>query len=229
MKTMEQIELTIDGKPVKVEEGTKILEAALEAEIYIPSLCYVPEADLPYGGCRLCYVQVEGRGLVTACTLPVQNGMVVHTQTPEVMRVRRTAFKLLIAYHNLDCRSCWKNKKCDLQKLAAKVKVKLKRPEDFRGLPTEFLPLDTTNPYITYDPIQCIICNKCVWICRKINGEPLLDFAYRGNKTRLTLSADASLVEEKCPSCGKCAAVCPTAALQPQGPLAPSEHSAAAG
>jgi predicted molibdopterin-dependent oxidoreductase YjgC len=142
------------------------------------------------------------------------------------MRVRRTAYKLLIAYHNLDCRACWKNKKCDLQKLAAKVKVKLKRPADYRGLPTEFLPLDTTNPYITYDPIQCIICGKCVWVCSQLHGEPLLDFAYRGNKTRLTLSPDASLVEEKCPSCGQCAAVCPTAALRPQGPLASSESSA---
>ncbi|UCE55195.1 MAG: (2Fe-2S)-binding protein [Desulfobacterales bacterium] len=226
---MEQIELTIDDKKVNTKAGTKILEAALDAEIYIPNLCYIAEAELPYGGCRLCYVHVEGRGLVTACTLPVENGMVVHTQTPEVMRVRRTAYKLLIAYHNLDCRACWKNKKCDLQKLAAKVKVKLKRPEDFRGLPTEFLPLDTTNPYITYDPLQCIICGKCVWVCSKICGEPLLDFAYRGNKTRLTLSPDAVLVEEKCPSCGQCAVVCPTAALQPQGPLASNEHSAEAG
>ena len=99
---MEQVELTIDDKPVTAEAGTKILQAALDAEIYIPNLCYIPEAELPYGACRLCYVDVAGRGLVTACTLPVKNGMVVHTQTPEVMRVRRTAYKLLIAYHNLD-------------------------------------------------------------------------------------------------------------------------------
>ena len=226
---MEQIELTIDGKKVTAKKGNKILEAALDAGIYIPNLCFIPEADLPQGGCRLCYVHVEGRGLVTACTLPVKNGMVVNTQTPEVMRIRRTAFKLLIGYHNLDCRSCWKNKKCELQKLAAKIKVKLKRPEDLRGLPTEFLPLDTTNPYITYDPNQCIICGKCVWVCTKINGEPLLDFAYRGNKTRLTLTANSVLIEEKCPSCGECCAVCPTAALRPQGLLALDERSAEAG
>ena len=223
---MEQIELIIDDKRVTANAGTKILQAALDAEIYIPNLCYIPEAELPYGACRLCYVEVEGRGLVTACTLPVRNGMVVRTQTPEVMRVRRVAYKLLIGYHNLDCRACWKNKKCDLQKLAAKVKVKLKRPQDLRGLPTEFPPPDTTNPYITYDAIQCIICGKCVWVCSKLHGEPLLDFAYRGNKTRLTLSPDAALVEEKCPSCGECAAACPTAALRPQGPLASNEQSA---
>jgi formate dehydrogenase major subunit/NADH-quinone oxidoreductase subunit G len=165
---MQQVELTIDEKPVKADTGTKILDAALAAEIYIPNLCYIPEAELPYGGCRLCYVHVEGRGLVTACTLPVQNGIKVHTQTPEVMRVRRTAYKLLIAYHNLDCRACWKNKKCDLQKLAAKVKVKLKRPEDFRGLPTEFLPPDTTthtSPTIPFSALFAANVSGCAVSC----------------------------------------------------------------
>lgn len=209
------IELTIDDKQVKVNKGTKILDAALNAEIYIPNLCYIPEADLPFGGCRLCYVEVEGRGLVTACTLPVRDKMVVHTQTPEVMRIRRTAYKLLIAYHDLDCRACWKNKKCDLQKMAARVKVKLKRPQDFRGLPTEFLPLDRTNPYVTYDPNRCIICGKCVWVCNNKNGESLLDFSYRGYETKLTMSSDTGLVEEKCTSCSECVTICPTAALEP--------------
>ncbi len=208
------IELTIDDKLVKAKEGTKILDAALEAEIYIPNLCYIPEADLPFGGCRLCYVEVEGRGLVTACTLPVRDKMVVHTKTPEVMKVRRTAYKLLIGYHNLDCRACWKNKKCGLQKMAAKVKVKLKRPQDFRGLPTEFLPLDRTNPYVTYDPNRCIICGKCVWVCNNKNGESLLDFSYRGYETKLTMSSDTGLVEKKCTSCGECVTICPTAALE---------------
>ncbi len=208
------IELTIDDKQVKVKKGTKILDAALKAEIYIPNLCYIPEADLPFGGCRLCYVDVEGRGLVTACTLPVIDKMVVHTQTPEVMRIRRTAYKLLIAYHDLDCRACWKNKKCDLQKMAARVKVKLKRPQDFRGLPTEFLPLDRTNPYVTYDPNRCIICGKCVWVCNNKNGESLLDFSCRGYETKLTMSSDTGLVEEKCASCGECVTICPTAALE---------------
>ena len=219
---MDLIELTIEGRHVKAEPGTKILKAAMDAGIYIPNLCYIPEADLPFGGCRLCYVEVEGRGLVTACTLPVKDGMVVYTQTPEVNRLRRTAFKLFIAYHDLDCRSCWKNKNCELQKLAAKLKVKLKKPEDFRGLPTELIPLDTTNPFIIYDPNRCILCGKCVWVCSNKNGETLIDFAYRGYETRLTLSSDISLIEEKCPSCGECVDICPTAALQGQ----PSSESA---
>ena len=213
------VEFTIDDTKIKAEEGAKILKAATDAGIYIPNLCYIPEAELPFGGCRLCYVEVEGRGLVTSCTIPLAEGMVVRTQTEEVQRIRQTAYKLLIAYHDLDCRSCWKSKRCELLRVAAKVKVKAKTPEDFRRLPTEFLPLDTTNPYITYDPNRCVICGKCVWVCKKKNGESLLDFAYRGYETRLTLSSDTALIEEKCPSCGECTAICPTAALKPQPSL----------
>jgi bidirectional [NiFe] hydrogenase diaphorase subunit len=226
---MDLIELIIEGKKVKAEPGTKILKAALDAGIYIPNLCYLPEADLPFGGCRLCYVEVEGRGLVTACTLPVNDGMVVHTQTSEINRLRCTAFKLLIAYHDLDCRSCWKNKNCELQKLAVKLKIKLKKPKDFRGLPTELIPLDTTNPFIIYDPNRCILCGKCVWVCSKKNGEPLIDFAYRGYETRLTLSADISLINDKCAFCGECVDICPTAALQPQSSLEYTVNSVESG
>ncbi len=216
---MEIVELTIDEKQIKAEPGTKVLKAAMDAAIFIPNLCFVPEADLPFGGCRLCYVEVDGRGLVTACTQPVTQGMVVHTQTPEISRVRRTAYKLLIAYHDLDCRACWKNKKCELQKLAGKLKVKLKTPQDFRGLPTDPLPLDTTNPFIIYDPNRCILCGKCVWVCSNKNSEPFIDFAYRGYETRLTLSSDITLIKEKCASCGECAAICPTAGLKPESSL----------
>ena len=216
---MDLVELTIDDTQVKAEPGTKILKAALDAEIYIPNLCYISEADLPFGACRLCYVEVEGRGLVTSCTQPVEDGMVVHTKTPEVNKLRRTAFKLFIAYHDLDCRACWKNKRCELQRLAARVKVKLKTPEDFRGLPTDFIPLDTTNPFITYDPNRCILCGKCVWVCNKKSGQAIIDFAYRGYETRLVLSSDISLIKEKCSSCGECVITCPTAALKPESSL----------
>jgi len=216
---MDLIELTIEGRNVKAEPGTKILKAALDAGIYIPNLCYLPESDLPFGGCRLCYVEVEDSGLVTACTQPVQNGMVVHTQTPEVNRLRRTAFKLLIAYHDLDCRSCWKNKNCELQRLAAVLKVRLKKPKGFRRLPTELLPLDKTNPFIVYDPNRCIICGKCVWVCNERHGNGLIDFAYRGYETRLKMSSNILLIKEKCPSCGECVEICPTGALQPQSAL----------
>jgi bidirectional [NiFe] hydrogenase diaphorase subunit len=219
----ETIELIIDDTRVTAERGTKILEAALGAGIDIPHLCDLREADLPFGGCRLCYVEVEGKGRVTACTQPVAPGMVVRTQTPEVERLRRTAFKLLIAYHHLDCRNCWKNKKCELQRLAPKVKVKLKTPGDFRGLPTDWLPLDTGNPFIVYDPNRCVLCGKCVFVCSQKNGAPLLDFAYRGIKTRLILSSDRATIEEMCPGCGECITVCPTAALKPQPPLASSD------
>jgi len=200
---MDSVEIIIDGKPVNAKEGTKILQAALDADIYIPNLCYIQDAELPFGGCRLCYVEIEGRGPVTSCTQPVAAGMVVMTQTPAVKRLRQTAYKLLIAYHDLDCPSCWKRKKCELLRLSAKVKVKAKTPEDFRRLPTEFLPPDETNPFIVYDPNRCILCGKCVWVCTKRNGETFIDFAYRGSNTRLTISSNISLMEEKCEDCGE--------------------------
>jgi predicted molibdopterin-dependent oxidoreductase YjgC len=141
--------------------------------------------------------------------------MVVRTQTPEVQRIRQTAYKLLIGYHDLDCRNCWKSKGCELLKMAGKVKVKPKTPEAFRDLPTEFAPLDTTNPFVTYDPNRCILCGKCVWVCGQKNEKTFIDFAYRGIETRLTLSADVPALDEKCGVCGECAKICPTAALQP--------------
>jgi predicted molibdopterin-dependent oxidoreductase YjgC len=211
---MDLIELTIDGTKVEAKPGTRVLKAALDAGIYIPNLCYIPEAELPFGGCRLCYVEVEGRGLVTACTQPVRKGLVVDSRTPEVIRVRQTAFKLLLAYHDLDCRVCWKNKNCELQKVAGKLKVKLKRPAEYRGLPTEFEPPDTTNPFITYDPNRCILCGKCVWVCSEKNKDSFIDFGLRGIRTRLRLSAAPALLGDKCTSCGECVAICPTAALR---------------
>jgi bidirectional [NiFe] hydrogenase diaphorase subunit len=214
---MDLIELIVDGRKIQAEPGTKILQAALDADIYIPNLCFIPEAQLAFGGCRLCYVKIEGGGVATACTQPVREGMIVHTHTPEVNRIRRTAFKLMVAYHHLDCRACWKNKNCELQKVAARLKIKLKRPEDFRGLPTEWLPLDTTNPFIIYDPNRCILCGKCVWVCGARNKEPIIDFALRGYKTKLTLSSNVPQFEKTCASCGDCIGVCPTAALQRAG------------
>lgn len=219
---MESVQLTIDGVRVLAEKGTKLLTAALNAGIRIPNLCYLPEAELPFGGCRLCYVEIQGRGLVTSCTVPVAEGMTVTTRTPEVDRIRRTAYKLLIAYHDLDCRNCWKNKRCALQKTAAQVNVKLKTPEDFRDLPKDPVPPDQTNPFITYDANRCILCGKCVCVCTRRNGEPLLDFVSRGWATRIRMSSDVSLMEHKCPQCGECVAVCPTAALRPQPELEPA-------
>jgi len=225
----ESIELTIDDRRVTAKKGSKVLQAALDAGIYIPNLCYLPDAELPFGGCRLCYVTVEGKGPVTACTQPVMEGMVVRTDAPEAQRLRRTAFRLILAYHDLDCRNCWKNKRCELQKLAPRLKVKLKTPEDFRGLPDERLPLDTTNPYVTYDPNRCVLCGKCVQVCEDRNKTPLLDFAFRGIETRLTMSLDAALVADTCPSCGECAAVCPTAALEPCDALKSRLQASASG
>jgi len=117
-KKLDTVTLTIDGKKVEAANGATVLEAALDAGIYIPTLCYAPDLK-PYGACRLCIVEIEGmRGLVTSCTTRATDGMVVHTETPRVSQSRRTTMELIMANHQGDCLTCAKNQQCELQKIA---------------------------------------------------------------------------------------------------------------
>jgi len=123
---MKTVSLTIDGKAIKAREGQKVLWAALDNGIYIPNLCAIRKASEPFAGCRLCFVEIEGRnGPVTSCTEPVAEGMVVNTQGPRAKRLARTALELLLASHPVDCAHCAKNRSCELQKLCSFLGVKL--------------------------------------------------------------------------------------------------------
>lgn len=209
---MNEVTLNIDGVQVKTREGVTILEAALEAGIYIPHLCFLPEADPPIGSCRLCFVEITGRdNLVTACTETVSQGMEVHTNTSWVNRVRRTAAELIIADHHVDCKACAKNGNCELQKVAAYLKLKLK-PQRFQKKERELKPIDSTHPLFIYDPNKCVLCGKCVWVCEhKANGT--LDYAFRGYETQISAFAQKPLGESRCESCLACVDVCPVGAL----------------
>jgi formate dehydrogenase major subunit/NADH-quinone oxidoreductase subunit G len=209
---MDTVTLTIDGIKVKATQGTMVLAAALDAGIYIPHLCFLPEADPPIGACRLCFVEIEGRNsLVTACTEPIAEGMIIHTNTSKVNRLRRTAAELIIADHHVDCKACAKNKNCELQRVAAYLKLKLK-PQRLRKTLGELKPIDSSHPLFTYDPNKCVLCGKCVWICEhKVNGT--LDFAFRGFETQVSTFDQRPLGESKCDSCQECVAVCPVGAL----------------
>jgi bidirectional [NiFe] hydrogenase diaphorase subunit len=205
------ITLTIDSRKVRAKEGEKLLWAALDHGIYIPSLCAMREADLLFGGCRLCFVEIEGRrSPVAACSQRVENGMVVRTDTPQVRRLRRTAFELLLSHHHLDCAHCPKNKKCELQRIAAHQGFKLKL-ERFRRIPRD-LPIDASHPLFTYDPNKCVVCGKCVWVCQR-HGVGAIDFAYRGLDTRVSTFDNMPMVDAKCDSCLECVKVCPVGAL----------------
>ncbi len=206
-----EVVLTIDGREVKVREGERLLWAALDHGIYIPNLCAIREADLPYGGCRLCFVEIEGRrGPVTACTQPVEDGMVVHTNTPQVKRLRRTAFELLLSHHHLDCARCPRNRTCELQKIAAREGFKLKL-QRLRRIPRD-MPIDSSHPLFSYDPNKCVVCGKCVWVCQK-RGVGAIDFACRGLETRISTFNNMPLADANCDSCLECVRVCPVGSL----------------
>ncbi|HAZ31502.1 MAG TPA: ferredoxin [Dehalococcoidia bacterium] len=209
---MDMVTITLDGIQVKARQGSRILETAMDAGVYIPHLCFLSEADPPIGACRLCFVEIEGRiDAVTACTTPVAGGMIVRTNTPRVDRLRRTAAELIIANHHVDCKACARNRSCELQKVAAHLKLKLK-PQRLRKTLGELKPVDSSHPLLTYDPNKCVLCGKCVWICEhKVSGP--LNFAFRGFQTRVSTFDQRPLGESKCDSCEECAAVCPVGAL----------------
>jgi len=208
----EQITLTINGQRIKAKKGMTVLEVAQAAGIYIPTLCHDPDLE-PYGACRLCVVEIENmRGLATACTIPATNGMVVHTETPAINKVRTTAVRLLIANHPSDCLTCPKNQQCDLQKIAAYLGI--------TSLPfpkiTECVPVDTSNPFFNFDHNRCILCVRCVRTCNEITGVGAIDLAYRGNLMKVVTFADKPLMESICKSCGECMVHCPVGALIPK-------------
>ncbi len=206
---------------MKAREGERLLWVALDHGIYIPNLCAIREADLPYGGCRLCFVEIEGKKVpVAACSQPVENGMVVHTDTPKVKQLRRTAFELLLSHHHLDCAHCPKNKKCELQRIAAREGFKLKL-DRLRRIPRD-LPIDSSHPLFTYDPNKCVVCGKCVWVCQK-RGIGAIDFAYRGLDTRVSTFDNMPMADAKCDSCLECVKVCPVGALVEKAGVACSE------
>jgi len=208
---MDKVSLTIDGVAIKATRGEKILWAALDNDIYIPNLCAIRDAEPPFGGCRLCFVEVEGRrSPVTACTQAVEEGMVVHTKTPAVNRLRRTAFELLLSHHTLDCRNCAKNRQCELQKIASRLGFKLKL-QRLRPIPRA-LPIDTSHPLLVYDPNKCVLCGKCVWQCQHV-GAGNIDFAFRGIDTVVSPFAGMQMVDSICNDCMECVDICPVGAL----------------
>ena len=157
-------------------------------------------------------MEIEGRGApVTACTEPVSDGMVVHLNTPKVKRLRNTAFELLLTHHHLDCANCAKNRNCELQNTASRLGLKLK-PKRLRRIPRN-LPIDSSHTLFIYDPNKCVLCGRCVWICRERLGIGGLGFAHRGFERIVTTFGDEPIAESECSECSECVLACPTGAL----------------
>ena len=209
---METVSLTIDGKEIKAKEGEKVLWAALRNGIYIPHLCAIPESPLPFGGCRLCFVEIEGRGApVNSCTEPVREGMVVQTKTEKVLRLVRTAFELILSTHPLNCKDCPANKRCALQDIARQMGFKLKSKR-FRKI-TRQLPIDDSQSQFTLNPNLCVFCGQCVYVCNEVVKVGAINFNFRGLNAQVGTFGGEPLAESGCTSCLKCVEVCPVGAF----------------
>jgi len=212
---VDTIRLTINGRQVIAGKGATVLEAALGAGTYIPTLCYDPDLK-PYGGCRLCVVEIEGmRGLVSSCTTPATDGMVVHTETPRVNQSRRITMELISANHHGDCLACAKNQDCELLKVARYLGIEQDRVERLRK-GTQVFPVDKSHPAFIRDLSKCILCAKCVRACHEVVCHDAIDIAFRGNSARIATFGDKPIIESICKSCGECVMRCPTGALVPK-------------
>jgi formate dehydrogenase major subunit/NADH-quinone oxidoreductase subunit G len=209
---MKTVSLIIDDKEVTAREGDKVLWVALDNGIYIPNLCALRDASQPAASCRLCFVEVEGKKQpVTACTQTVEPGMVVNTRGPAALRLVRTAFELLLSSNVVDCAHCLKSGSCELQRIAAHLGVKLKTKR-FRKI-LRSLAVDSSSPVFIYDPNKCVLCGRCVWVCRERLGIGALGFAHRGFGRRVTTFGDEPIGKSQCRECGECVVACPTGAM----------------
>ena len=220
---MKNIRLSIDGQEVCVPAGATVLEAAQKVGIYVPTLCHDPHLK-PYGACRLCIVQIDGlRGLPTSCTTPVQEGMVVVTETEEIQRIRRGIVELAIADHPADCLTCFKSDECELLSVARYLGVENQSIDRLRR-PAAAMPLDISNPAFDFDPNKCILCGKCIRVCDEIQGLGAIDFAGRGYHARVSTFAGKPWADSICQTCGECVERCPTGALIPKNLVIPQRE-----
>ncbi len=203
------INLTIDDQKIKVPEGTTILNAAKQAGIDIPTLCFFKEIN-EVGDCRMCIVEVEGRrGFATSCIQTVEEGMVVHTHTQNVLEARHVILDLIISNHAKDCLTCTRSGNCELQMLATKFNV---LSVEFPGEMTQH-KVDDLSPSIVRDFNKCILCRRCVAACKNVQQIGAIDVINRGFESCISTVGDCSLNNVNCTFCGQCIEACPTGAL----------------
>ena len=212
-----EVTLEIDGESVTVAAGTSLMRAAVDAGIKVPKLCATDSLE-PFGSCRLCLVEIEGRkGFPASCTTPAEAGMKVRTQTPKLQELRKGVMELYISDHPLDCLTCSANGNCELQDMAGvtglrEVRYGMDGANHFRN---ESKPkIDDSNPYFSYDASKCIVCSRCVRACEETQGTFALTISGRGFESRVSPGQNQPFMESECVSCGACVEACPTATLQ---------------
>ena len=230
-----EITFTIDGVEVRARPGQTVLEAAIEAGIYVPYLCYHPGLK-PFAACRMCVVEVDGgRGSPASCTLPVQDGMVVKNNSNDLYQLRRSIMEMLISEHphgcltchrvdlcgpediclrhvsvNDRCVTCPKNERCEMKDTTRYLNMELESPLAYKY---RNLPIETGDPFYDRDYNLCIVCGRCVRVCEEVRGDSAITFTERAGQALVGTSHGASLLESGCEFCGACLDVCPVGAL----------------
>ncbi len=207
------VTVLVDGTPVAVEPGSTVLQAIREAGGDVPTLCYSDRMK-PFGACRTCVVEVEGRKPVASCHTPVTEGASYRTHSALLTRLRRNITELIVSDHPLECLDCTANGRCDLQDLAQEVGLRTPRYENPR---THNPPKDDSHPFIKLEMDKCIGCALCVRACDEVQGSFILAMEGRGYDTRVIAGNDTGFEEALCVSCGQCVLVCPVAALEEPG------------
>lgn len=205
----ELVNITIDNQNISVPKETTILEAAKKAGIDIPTLCFLKDIN-EIGDCRMCIVKVEGRrGFATSCIQKVEEGMVIKTHTPEIIEARHVMLDLIISNHDKDCLTCTRMGNCELQALASKFGI---QSIEYKGERKEH-KIDNLSPSIVKDPNKCILCRRCVAVCKNIQKVGAIDCGNRGFDSSISTSYNKSLKDTNCVYCGQCIEACPTSAL----------------
>ncbi len=208
----EYVNITIDGRSLKIRSGEKVLWAALDNDIFIPHLCGIREESRPNASCRLCFVEIEGAGRpVTSCTRPVEDGMIVNTRSERVNRLVKTAFELILSDHNLKCRGCPANRSCILQTIAKERGIKLKQ-DRFKNIVRQF-EIDESPAEFAFDRSRCVLCGQCIWADREEARIGAIGFTNRGIERMVTTIGDIPLADSICTQCTLCVDACPVGAL----------------
>lgn len=207
---MDKITLTIDNIKVEVPSSYTVLEAAKVAGVDIPTLCYMKKVN-EIGACRVCVVEVEGnRNLQASCVFPAADGMVIKTNTKKVREARKATVELILSNHNRECLTCARNRNCELQSISEELNI---TSIPFEGHVSEST-IDQESPSIVRDSSKCILCGRCVNVCKNVQGIGILDFTNRGFETEVAPAFGKSMKDTPCIYCGQCIAACPVAALR---------------